>query len=298
MPRRARVGEPPLGAEVDATGFSDVAEAVDLTLEGPNWREDWSARLRRYLPAVLVFVLVILLWEGAVRAFGIQNFLLPRPSRIAQTFVENFDRLVHIGWFTTKEALGGLVIGSSLGILVALATARWTTASESLLPFAIAANSVPIIAFAPILNNWFGIDNPLSKMMIVAIIVFFPVMINTVRGLTLVDPNSLELMRSYAANEFAIMRDLRLPNALPYMFNAFKVAAALSMIGAVVSEYFGGNRSALGVFITQEAAQFRFDRSWAAIIIACVVGISFYVTILTLERWIIPWHVSVRSEES
>jgi NitT/TauT family transport system permease protein len=181
---------------------------------------------------------------------------------------------------------------------VALATSRWTVASETLMPFAIAANSVPIIAFAPILNNWFGIDNPLSKMMIVAVIVFFPMMINTVRGLTLIDPAALELMRSYAASEFTILRKLRLPNALPYMFNAFKVAATLSMIGAVVSEYFGGNRSALGVFITQEAAQFRFQNSWAAIIIACVVGLVFYLVILALERLAIPWHSSLRAQQS
>ena len=253
-----------------------------------------NERLKRYLPALIIFVLAIILWETVVVAFNIQNFLLPRPSRIASTFVEQFDRLVFIGWFTTKEALGGFAIGTSFGILVAIATARWTTASETLMPFAIAANSVPIIAFAPILNNWFGIDNPLAKMMIVAVIVFFPVMINTVRGLTLVDPAALELMRSYAASEFQILFRLRLPNALPYMFNAFKVAAALSMIGAVVSEYFGGNRSALGVFITQEAAQFRFDRSWAAIIVACIVGITFYLVIVGIERLVIPWHASLR----
>jgi len=253
-----------------------------------------NERLKRYLPALTIFILAIILWEVVVLAFHIQNFLLPRPSRIAATFIEQFSRLVFIGWFTTKEALGGFAIGTSLGILVALATARWTTASETLLPFAIAANSVPIIAFAPILNNWFGIDNPLAKMMIVAVIVFFPVMINTVRGLTLVDPAALELMRSYAAGDFQILFRLRLPNALPFMFNAFKVSAALSMIGAVVSEYFGGNRSALGVFITQEAAQFRFDRAWAAIIVACIVGITFYLVIIALERIIIPWHASLR----
>lgn len=257
-----------------------------------------NERLKRYLPALVVFVLAIILWEAFVLVFDIQNFLLPRPTRIAVTFIELFDRLVHIGWFTTKEALGGFAIGTISGILVALATARWTTASETLLPFAIAANSVPIIAFAPILNNWFGIDNPLAKMMIVAVIVFFPVMINTVRGLTLVDPAALELMRSYAAGEFQILFRLRLPNALPYMFNAFKVSAALSMIGAVVSEYFGGNRSALGVFITQEAAQFRFDNAWAAIIVACIVGITFYLIIITLERLIIPWHASLRENEA
>jgi NitT/TauT family transport system permease protein len=256
MSEGEKVGRPPAGAEVDSTGFSDVAEAVDATLL-PAWGRRW---LRQYLPALVIFAGSLLLWEAFVRVFDIKQFLLPAPTVIGSAFSENFDRLVYIGWFTTKEALGGFAIGCSLGILVALATARWTVASETLMPFAIAANSVPIIAFAPILNNWFGIDNPLSKMAIVAVIVFFPMMINTVRGLTLVDAAALELMRSYAANELEILLKLRLPNALPYMFNAFKVAAALSMIGAVVSEYFGGNRSALGVFITQEAAQFRFAR--------------------------------------
>ena len=253
--------------------------------------------LHRYLPAILLFFAALLLWEGLVRGLSIQKFLLPAPSVILQSFVERFDQLRHIGWFTAREALGGFAIGCTAGILVALATSRWTLANETLMPFAIAANSVPIIAFAPILNNWFGIDNPLAKMMIVAVIVFFPMMINTVRGLTLVDPSALELMRSYAASEMTILRKLRLPNALPYMFNAFKVAATLSMIGAVVSEYFGGNRSALGVFITQEAAQFRFQNSWAAIIVACIIGITFYWVVLTAERFAIPWHSSVRNTQ-
>lgn len=288
-----KIGKPPPGAEVDSTGYSDVAEAVDATLL-PSWGKRW---LVQYLPAILIFVGGLALWEGFVNVFDVQQFLLPAPSVIWAAFRDNFDRLLHIGWFTTKEALGGFLIGCSLGIAVALATARWTIASETLMPFAIAANSVPIIAFAPILNNWFGIDNPVSKMAIVAVIVFFPMMINTVRGLTLVDQSALELMRSYAASELEILFKLRIPNALPYMFNAFKVAAALSMIGAVVSEYFGGNRSALGVFITQEAAQFRFANAWAAIIIACIVGITFYVVILLVERFLIPWHASVRKTE-
>jgi len=251
-------------------------------------------RIRRYLPALFLFVVVLLLWELIIVLFQIEQFLLPAPSVILTAFYENLDRLLHIGWFTTKEALGGFVIGCSAGIIVAFATARWSTISESLMPFAIAANSVPIIAFAPIVNNWFGVDNPLSKMMIVAVIVFFPMMINTVRGLTLVDPAALELMRANAASEFEILWKLRIPNALPYMFNAFKVAATLSMIGAVVSEYFGGNRSALGIFITQEAAQFRFANAWAAIIVASIVGIAFYVIVLLVERLTIPWHSSMR----
>lgn len=206
----------------------------------------------------------------------------------------NLTPIIQAGWFTLKEALGGFAIGCSLGILVALATARWTTTREAIMPFAIAVNSMPIIAFAPIMNNWFGIDNPFSKMAVVAIMTFFPMMINTVRGLTLVDARSLELMRSYAASEFEILRKLRVPNALPYVFNGFKVAAALSMIGAIVGEYFGGPRIALGVFITQEAALFRFSSAWAAIIIACLMGIALYLVIVIVERLAMPWHVSFR----
>jgi len=249
-----------------------------------------------YAPALILFIAVILLWEGAVFVFDVQKFILPAPSVIWEAFSTNFERLVGVGWFTTKEALGGFAIGSVAGFLAALVTARWAAVRDGMMPFAIAANSVPIIAFAPIMNNWFGVDNPFSKMMIVAVICFFPVMINTVRGLTLVDPSALELMRSYAASDFKVLWKVRIPNALPYMFNAFKVAATLSMIGAVVSEYFGGNRSALGVYITQEAAQFRFQNSWAAIIVACIVGITFYLLILLAEKLMIPWHVSVRGE--
>jgi NitT/TauT family transport system permease protein len=207
----------------------------------------------------------------------------------------NLDPIIKASLFTLREALGGFALGCTLGILVALATARWVLTREALMPFAIAANSTPIIAFAPIMNNWFGLDNPFSKMAIVAIMIFFPMMINMVRGLVSVDPRSLELMRSYAAGEFEILFKLRLPNSLPYLFNGFKIAAALSMIGAVVGEYFGGPRIALGVFITQEAALFRFSSAWAAIIIACLLGITLYLIIIVVERLAMPWYVSFRS---
>ena len=206
----------------------------------------------------------------------------------------NLTPILQASWFTLKEALGGLAMGAIAGVLVALATARWTATREALLPFAIAANSMPIIAFAPILNNWFGIDNPFSKMAIVAVMVFFPLMINTVRGLVSVPPRSLELMRSYAASEFAILFKARIPNALPYLFSGLKVAGALAMIGAIVGEYFGGPRIALGVFITQEASLFRFASAWAAIFSACTMGISLYLLILLAERLAMPWHSSFR----
>ena len=255
-------------------------------------------KLRRYLPAAVVFVLVLGGWELSVRAFEIQQFLLPRPSAIAQAFVDHLDELVVAGRNTLAEAVGGLAIGTVAGIVVALATARWSAASRTLMPFAIAANSVPIIAFAPIMNNWFGVLNPLSKMMIVALLVFFPVMINTVRGLTLVDPSALELMRSYAAGEFTVLWKVRVPNSLPYLLTAMKIGATLSLIGAIVAEYFGGQQAVLGQYIITEAAFFRFANAWAAIIVASLASIAFFVIILAIERVVIPWHASARASDT
>lgn len=254
-------------------------------------------RLRYYLPTILIFLGVLLLWEVAVRAFQIKQFILPAPSAIFEAFRASLAQMVGLGIYTGTEALGGFILGCSLGIGVALATARWTAARETLLPLAIAANSVPIIAFAPIMNNWFGVTNQFSKMAIVAVITFFPMMINMTRGLTLVDHGALELMRSYAVSEWTVLREVRIPNSLPYMFNAFKICATLALIGAVVGEFFGGTRDALGVYITQEASLFRFENSWAAIVIACLMGIGFYALIVAIERIVIPWHASVRKTD-
>lgn len=262
-------------------------------------------RTQTYLPTIIVAVAVLVLWELLVTIFDIQQFLLPKPSVIFGEFTDELSLFITPGersilfdatFATLWSAVGGFVIGCGAGILVALITARWTIINEAAMPFAIAANSVPIIAFAPIMNNWFGITNPASKMAIVAIIVFFPTMINTVRGLTLVEPRQLELMRSYAASPFKILRALRIPNALPYIFSALRVASSLSVIGAVVSEFFGGPRATLGVFITQEAAGFDFARAWAAILMASIIGISFYVVVLFAESRLMPWHASRRNK--
>jgi NitT/TauT family transport system permease protein len=180
---------------------------------------------------------------------------------------------------------------------VAFLTARFATARELLLPLAVGASAVPIIAFAPLMNNWFGVLNPLSKMMIVAVLVFFPVVVNVTRGLTQVEPAALELLRSYAASEWTVLRVLRLPNALPYFFTALKIGTTLSLIGAIVGEYFGGSSEVLGRVVVQSASALRFDVTWAAIILAAVTGIVMYLAIVAIERVVIPWHASVRSLE-
>jgi NitT/TauT family transport system permease protein len=250
-------------------------------------------RARNWAPVLVVFAAGLLLWQFALAPwFG--KFLLPTPWAIARSLRDHWGILWNAGWFTLKEALGGFAIGSGLGILVALALARWRRLSGALMPYAIAANAVPIIAFAPIMNDWFGLLNPRSKMAIAAVLCFFPVLVNTVRGLTSVPPAAIELMRSYAASELDVFRRVRFPSALPFIFTGLKVATVLSMIGAIVGEYFGGSVQALGVQIENSVTLFDLPLAWAAIVVASAMGIAFYVLIGVVERFTMDWHPSAQ----
>jgi NitT/TauT family transport system permease protein len=274
-----------------------TASAVLLSGPGGSRREfRIGRRLVDGLPALGVFLAVLVSWEVVLGALGIQQFLIPRPSVIAAALVDQWPILQRGVVYTATEALGGLAVGSGLGLLAAFATSRWSAARESLLPVAIAANAIPIIAFAPIANQWFSSESPASRITIVALMTFFPMMINAVRGLTTVDPAALELMHSYAASNGQVLRRLRIPNALPYIFTALRITTTLSVIGAVVGEYFGGPTTALGIYITSEAGLFRFPNAWAAIVLACALGIVFYLAVVALERVVLPWHAAQREQ--
>ena len=260
-----------------------------------------SARLaREYLPAVVVAIAGLVLWEAIVRSLQLRAFILPAPSAILSALIDNWngDRfpLWKSAQSTLFEAVGGFVIGVTAGVVVALLATRWAGMRSVMLPLAVAAGAIPIIAFAPLFNAWFGSLNPLSKMMMAAVLSFFPVMANMTRGLSGVDPSSLELMRSYAASEGAIMRKVRIPNSLPYLFTALKLASTLSLIGAIVAEYFGGSASVLGRMVVQSSSALKFDITWAAVSLAAVAGIVFYTVIAVIERLVIPWHSSTRNE--
>lgn len=249
---------------------------------------------RRYLPPLVVLLAGIALWELAAGGGGRQ--VIPPPSAIIGASADNLDFLRRSAQATIYEALGGLVLGTIAGVLVAFASARWVTARDVLLPVAIASSAIPIIAIAPILNNWFGVLNPLSKMMMAALLVFFPVMINVTRGLVEVRHDSLELMRSYAAGEVAVLRKVRIPNMLPFLFTALKVGATLAFIGALVGEYFGGTSEVLGRVVLQSMSSGKFDLAWAGILIGAAAAIVAYLAVSLLERVAIPWHSAVRAE--
>jgi NitT/TauT family transport system permease protein len=253
--------------------------------------------VREFGPAIVVFVSVLVLLEAVGAAKLVQSFLLPRPTTVAAAFAAELPRLQRSAGNTLYEAIGGLVIGVTAGTLTAFAIARWARVREAVLPLAVGASAIPIIAAAPIMSNWFGILNPFAKMAIVILLTFFPMVVNVARGLSQVDESAVELMRASAASDGQVLRKLRIPNALPYFFTGLKVSTTLSLIGAVVAEYFGGSDDVLGRVIVQSSSALRYDITWAAITITAVAGILMYVLALAAERLVIPWHASQRAVE-
>jgi NitT/TauT family transport system permease protein len=241
-------------------------------------------RMLDWVPALVVLVVVLVIWQESIELLHIKKFLAPQPTAIASTFWADRHELISAGWFTFQEALGGFVIGCGLALVFALILARWRGLGRALMPYMIAASAVPIIAFAPIMNAWFNPFSKGSKIAIAAVLCFFPVLVNSLRGLTSVRPESIELMRSYGAGELETFRRVRIPTALPFIFTSLKIATVLAMIGAIVGEYFGGAFTALGVLINSRSTTFQFKEAWAGIGVACAFGIAFYLAVALVER--------------
>jgi NitT/TauT family transport system permease protein len=245
-------------------------------------------RLTDWVPAIVVFFAGIAVWQLSIEIFNIQRFLLPKPWAIVSSFWTQRSALWSAGWLTLKEALGGFAIGSGLGIAFAVVLARFRRLGEALMPIAIAANAIPIIAFSPIFNAWFDPLSPTPRMATAGVLCFFPVMVNTLRGLTSVRPAQIELMRSYASGELEIFRRVRVPTALPFLFASLRVATVLAMIGAIVSDYFGTFGS-LGITIKNAVSLFDFETAWAAILMASILGVGMYVAVSLVERLALQW---------
>ncbi len=245
--------------------------------------------LRAVVAPVVVGVAIVGGWELVIVLFDVSEFLLPRPSSIAEALVDEWSVMWRAGRETGRIAVTGLAVGVLLGASLALVTTRSRRLRESLTPLAVALNATPIIALAPIFNAWFGLTDPRSNQAVVIVVVFFPVFLNTARGLIEVHADQLELMRSYAASEWTTLRRVRLPNALPFFLTSLRLAAPLSVIAAVVAEYFGGPQDRIGPVITQNASFARYDVAWAAIVVASVIGLALFVLAALAERIAMPW---------
>ena len=243
-----------------------------------------AERLRRIAPPLVFGVAFLALWEGLVRVFALKPYFLAAPSKIFGEFVDNAGRVWEAASVSGLNALVGLVAGTVLGVAMSFVLSRYRFLGEVVTPLAIALNAIPIFVLVAVLNNMYSITSETPRRIMVTLVVYFIVLVNVAKGLTQVRSTHVELMRSYAASEFDILRKVRVPNARPYLFTALKIAAPASVITAFVSEYFGGSQNGLGSRITSNIANSRNATAWAYVLGACMLGLGFYVISVVLEN--------------
>ncbi|WP_298919455.1 ABC transporter permease [uncultured Roseobacter sp.] len=247
------------------------------------------------LAVPIVFGLtLIVIWEGVVRGFEISPVLLPAPSMIATRFAASTDILWEDFVQTViKGALSGYVLGCGSAFLVAILVDRFDFLRRGLLPVGNFVAALPVIGMAPILVMWFGFDWQ-SKAAVVVVMVFFPMLANTVQGLSDSSAMQRDLMRTYGAGYWTTLRKLRLPAAMPFIFNGLKIASTLALIGAIVAEFFGSPIRGMGFRISTSVGQLALDLVWAEIVVAAIVGSAFYGGVALIERAVTFWHPSQR----
>lgn len=244
-----------------------------------------STFVRRVLPPVVLGIVALLAWELLVNLAKIQPYLLPAPTAILKQLQIVLPALWSATLATGANALVGLIVGSLVAIVFALLASRIRVIDELIAPIVAAIAVVPIVALAPVLTNMFGATSESPRRVIVAIVVFVPVFINTLRGLRQVQPVHRDLMRAYAASNWQLTRTVTLPGSLPYIFTGLNIASSLAVISAVVAEYFGGLQNGLGSRITSAASNSAYPRAWAYVFGAIVLGLVFFAATLAIERF-------------
>ena len=254
-----------------------------------------KSRLTSLLVPLIFGVTLIIIWESVVRGFQIQQVLLPAPSVIGARFAVSTSILWQ-DWVQTvlKGMMSGYIIGCIAAFGTALAVDRFPFLQRGLLPVGNFAAALPIIGMAPILVMWFGFDWQ-SKAAVVVVMIFFPILVNTVQGLAASDSMQRDLMRTYAAGYWKTLFKLRIPMALPFIFNGLKIATTLALIGAIVAEFFGSPIRGMGFRISTSVGQLALDLVWAEIVVAAITGSVFYGGMALLERKWTFWHPSQRS---
>lgn len=243
--------------------------------------------MRRYAAPVVAFLFTLALWETGARLTNLPAYVLPTPSVIAERlWVERAVLLSHT-FYTMAEAVCGFVLGAGLAFLAAIAFVHSTLLERTFYPWAIVLETVPIIAIAPLLTLWLGFGMG-PKVVIAAIVCFFPVLVNSVRGLRALDPGALELFRLLSASRWDIFRYLRFPSALSYLFASLKVSSTLSVIGAVVGEFTGADRG-IGYMVVSAGYRMDTPQLFAAIVFSSAAGIAFFYLVALVERLCLRW---------
>jgi NitT/TauT family transport system permease protein len=267
---------------------------VNARLSALSLRNRTFGLLRDGFVALSFGVVLLFLWEVAVRAFAVPFVLLPPPSAIGARIASSLPTLAaDVNQTIFKSVLVGYAIGCGAGFAAAVVADRFVFLRRGLLPIGNMVSALPIIGVAPIMVMWFGFDWP-SKAAVVVIMTFFPMLVNTVAGLAATGQMERDLMRTYASGYWQALAKLRLPAAMPFIFNALKINSTLALIGAIVAEFFGTPVVGMGFRISTEVGRMNVDMVWAEIAVAALAGSVFYGVLALLERTVTFWHPSIR----
>ncbi len=253
-----------------------------------------DTRMVRFLAPLIFGLTIIGIWELVVRGLNVPLVILPAPSVIAVRFADSLPILwADFVQTIIKGALSGYIIGCGAAFLTAIAVDRWDFLRLGLLPVGNFVAALPIVGTAPILVMWFGFDWQ-SKAAVVVVMVFFPMLVNTVAGLREATAMQRDLMETYAATYWQSFLKLRLPAAMPFIFNGLKISTTLALIGAIVAEFFGSPTLGMGFRISTSVGQLSLDMVWAEIVVAALAGTAFYGLMAMIEKAVTFWHPSQR----
>ena len=247
--------------------------------------------ISKFWPTALTVVVLVALWEWAIHFFQVPKWFIPAPSAVLQDLII-YEGFYEDAWLTTQEILLGFVIGDVLAVAIAIAVVYSTFVERTLYPIVIFFQNIPKITLAPIMLLWFGLGLG-TRVAIVILISFFPVIINTIYGLRSADPNLIDLARSVAVSRWVILRKIQIPHALPYMFEGFKIAMTFAVIGAFVAEWISGSNG-LGYQIRVASSDMESATLFGAVAVISVVGVLLYYLVSLAGRKLFPWHDSAR----
>lgn len=246
-----------------------------------------AAERRAWLPPVALFLLLLVAWQGIVTLFDIPEYILPAPTDIAVVLYQDAQALVRHAWATTTTAVIGLLLGTALGVGIAVLLTVSARIRAALLPLIVVSQSIPMVVLAPIFVVWFGFGL-FPRLLVVALVCFFPITLAAASGLLSADRDQVDLVRSMGGGRVDVGRHVLLPGALPDFFTGLKVAASYAMFGAVVGEWIG-SAVGLGIYVERSRASYATDQMFAGVTVIALVSVLLFAVVIAAERRAVPW---------
>ncbi len=242
---------------------------------------------KRILYPGMLLLLFLLFWELTVWYARVPRYILPAPSQIARTLALQQPLLIHHTLVTLKEIIVGFLLAFGVGVTLAFLMFHFPVLEQTFYPIVIGSQTVPVFAIAPLLVLWFGYGLP-SKVVMAALIVFFPIVVNTLDGLKRADSDAVNLLRILKANRWQILWKVRVPAALPFVFSGCKIGVSVSTIGAIIGEWVG-SKEGLGYLMLHANAQLQVSLIFASLLYLTILGVGLFYLVVTIERWSMPW---------